>query len=247
MARRVVNYKALQQTWGPYVKITIPREENGGKEVFAKGDEVIVAIYTSDPLESVLSSMGAIQPNGSDLVTVNQYIPVIMTKYAMLDYVPAANYSYRWLGSDFGNVSRSHRKLTFEGDDFLGFLHVSYQVERKLYLLRDLNKSNVRVLIHAVNSEHAYDTSYIDVVGNTGGILYAYLVVRDFHTGLKVPGTKVKTGIFGGVLQNKGQTDDDGRIYLGELEHTTYGLELDPPSPYLHSSEDGISNDRFTI
>lgn len=249
MAKRVVDYKALRQRESAYLELGVPKDKNDDKVLFTAGDQVIVSVKTSSPVDTALSSMGTIQYHGKDMFSVEQYIPIIRTKYTVLDYLPKDEFSWEWLGEDFGKVSRNGMKLTFESDDFLGFLHVSYRVERLLYLLKGLTKNGVRVLIHATNEQDAHDTTYIDVVEPSvlDGKFKVYLVTRKIMTGEVVPGVKVKCGPQDGVIANKGETDDSGRVYLGELEQGTYDLELDPPAPYLHSSEDGISNDRFTI
>lgn len=223
-----------------FLSIEVDPDRNEGKFSFAPGDTVNLDVITSAAIILTFASQGSLQANGSGVREVEEYIPVFQEGEANLRY-PPENFSSVWLGPDAGSVTVDGTTLTFESEETIGLLKVNYEIPVLFYELKDVTQVE-QIMVAMLNDDGQDDTILISFQAEEEQENDVTIIVRDFSSGVAVPGVEVYVD-----EEFKGLTDGDGKVFIGKQAQGNYDLRLVGPSPYLPSDEDGLANDEYTI
>lgn len=208
---------------------------NGESSRFVPQTDVFIRSFPSSPDLQVSSTMGRVTIEGHHIpLEVEEEIVFANTQEESLKYPASSIISWEWLGRNGGTPLFNGKTITLPNKVY-GVLKVNYISYYDSIKLRSDNEG--KVLVSAWNASSS-GSIVIDYTTETKPV---YLTVKDACTKTIIPGASVFVdGQFVGL------TDNNGRIFLGELRVGEHQLKITAQN-YQDSDRDTIANDKFII
>ena len=208
---------------------------NGQSSRFIPQTDVYIRSFPSLPDLQVDSTMGTVTIEGHNIpLEVEEEIVFANTQEESLMYPTSSIKSWEWLGRNGGTPLFNGKTITLPNKVY-GVLKVNYISYYDSIKLRSDNEG--KVLVYAWNGSRSGNI-VIDYTTETKPV---YLTVKDACTKTIIPGASVFVdGQFVGL------TDNNGRIFLGELRVGEHQLKITAQN-YQDSDRDTIANDKFII
>lgn len=230
-------------------------EEN--KSTFAPSESAYLKlIHSSEDEYQLFVSAGKVNKSASDvLYPMSENVIFAATRQGNLTYIPIQSVTWAWMGKSPGNPLFSRRSIRIEipsgtpADEFIpvGVLQCEYNTNGDRLKLTVTSSDLVGfdtmdVLVVAIQGENKATTTISYDTGLGGEPVPINLLVKDFCSDEKVNDVDV---YLDGVYV--GETNGNGKIYLGMMvPNTIHQLKM-TRSGYIDSDLDVLHNDSFTV
>lgn len=233
MADTIITFSNLAQAKS--FRLELDNEQNSGSSNFRPGETCFVRLYPANQNPQIRVSLGSAQIVGSNIPQqIEEYLVFARKDTASLQYPCSQLNSWEWKGRDCGTPLFLEEKVKLP-QKASGILHINYTTFFDRIAVTCSEKA--KILLEAIK-EDRYGYIVIDFAPKQRPV---YLTVKDACSRSVVPNAQVWVdGVYVGM------SDQNGRIYLGQLSTGKHSLRI-IKSGYQPTDKDGIANDEFIV